>query len=264
MAKKNTTETALQKAQVHEQLPDHLREYQDEGFENAVLTDYVIPLAALMQSQSPLVLEDGSDIVAGDIIDSVDHTLLVAGKADHPLSRARIIIILYKHPYIEWTPREEGGGIVAISDDRNGELARRCARNERRADGKQAVTEYQSFICLFPDSGDDWLTRPRLLSFSRTNYKNGKQLLTLARQRGGGKAPIYSGYYELYTKTESNSKGKYKVIKVEPGGWVEPELIEHVRAKHLEFKQLDKDKGLTVADEGVNADIEEDENDEGF
>ena len=61
---------------------------------------------------------------------------------------------------------------------------------------------------------------PVIVSFSKTSYRTGKQLLSLGKFCGGD---MFSRKYKLASQMETNDIGTYAVLKVTPVGNSSPD-----------------------------------------
>jgi hypothetical protein len=218
------------------------------GFEGGIdQEDLVIPRAAVMQSTSDelkdkqLVKEKG--IVFGDIVNSLTKD---------KLGEEFIPIFMFKN-WARFNPRDEKdpnfvqgiapAGTVWVSRD---PLDPRVVSESKFGPNgeKPAATTFINFFSFFPGS-----PMPVIVSFAKTSYGAGKKLITLARLTGGD---LFSKKYRLTTETESNEKGTYAVLKIQPSGNVTPEEYKHCEELWNKFSQKAKD--IQVHDQAKSED----------
>lgn len=187
------------------------------GFENTSREDFSIPFLNLLQSNSPEVEQiDGAK--ASMLHNSVTN-MIYPGQVDGIV----VVPATTDHVYVEWRPREAGGGIVAIhaldSD------AVKEARNAvtvgkfRNGAGNDMVeTFYVYAIALFPDG-----PMPVVMSFSSTKIKKYKMWLTNAQtclvDIGGGRRvnpPLFAHKYRVRSVKEKNTKGEFWNYDINP------------------------------------------------
>ncbi len=88
-------------------------QHADAGFENVGGDDLVLPFLGVLQSNSPQVTEDiGSGGIAGAKMGSLYNSVtddLFDGKKGLLFTPA-----CTEHCYVEWVPRDKGGGFVAV------------------------------------------------------------------------------------------------------------------------------------------------------
>ena len=90
------------------------------GLENVSNEDLQVPFLQIIQTNSPEVDKAASDYEskgiegasAGDVFDTVSRKVI----ADFG-EPVRVIPIAYNKAYVEWVPREQGGGIVTVHKD---------------------------------------------------------------------------------------------------------------------------------------------------
>jgi len=217
------------------------------GFECGVdQDDLVIPRAAVMQSTSDelkdraLVKEKG--LTFGMVINSLTK---------EPLGEEFIPIFMFKN-WARFNPRDEKdpnfvpgiapAGTVWISRDPLDPRVQ--AESKFGANGeKPAATTFINFFSYFPGS-----PMPVIVSFAKTSYGAGKKLITLARLTGGD---LFSKKYRLTTDTESNEKGTYAVLKVQPVGNATTE--EHKQCEALWNTFSRKSNEILVHDQAGDA-----------
>ena len=88
---------------------------------------------------------------------------------------------------------------------------------------------------------------PIIISFSKTSYKTGKQLLSLAKFNGGD---MFSRKYKLVSHMETNDIGTYAVFKIHPIGMATPE--EYKKGESLWDDFSNKAKDIKVHEESEN------------
>ena len=93
--------------------PGAARQEEPEGFENLGADDYAIPFFSILQKGSPEVDPDKKDEYIpgskpGMIMNSVTNEL-IDGKVGFA-----IVPVHRKHEFLEWIPRDQGGGLGRI------------------------------------------------------------------------------------------------------------------------------------------------------
>lgn len=148
------------------------------GFDDDDADDMIIPRVKVINALSPE--RKANEANEGDIINSLTQDKY----------NGQVFIPVFKFTNnILWRPRSEGGGIACIArdgkhgDDSDGSqvLCNQCRKNEfdNTKQGKDAIptcTKYINFFGFFRDSAV-----PIILSFGKTNYKEGKKLYSLAK-----------------------------------------------------------------------------------
>ena len=206
------------------------------GFELKIdRSDLIIPRAKLLQALSPEVVLGAK---AGEIINS----LLVDALP------SRFVPVFCWKSYIRFNPRNrteagfdpnfEAGAIIWRSTDP--EDARVIEETKFGPNGEKplAMTSL-NFFSFFPG-----VAMPVVVSFSRTSYKAGKQLLSLARFCGGD---MWSRAYQLGAELQTTDKGTYYIFTVTASG--ESSVEERLQAEAFWTAFSDKAAELKVHEE---------------
>jgi hypothetical protein len=196
------------------------------GRENMSVTDMSIPYFTLLQSLSPQVKKSSPAGIKvegaeeGDIYNTVTKELF-AGE-----DGINIIPCAFNKAWVEWQPRDSGGGFVTSYPDDS--MLRQCERNEvgfdvRVDNGNLIVPTYYYYVMrLKEDGGYEF----GIISMSRTAMKKGRKLNSLISAlqltNSAGKPfnpPMFSQIYKVTAIPESNAKGDFynwetKFVKV--------------------------------------------------
>jgi len=205
-----------------DQLPALASQFEEEanhGFEQADQDSYAVPFMSIIQSLSPQRdKKDGAYIdgaAEGMIFNSATGELWDAEDGKQPL---KAIPVHFKRSFVEWGPRESGGGFVAEHTVEDGkELLKSCVRNAKGQDelpnGNYLVDTRTHYIIAVHEDGT---TEPAVINMSSTQTKKSRRWMTVMQNlkmtgAGGRKftPPMYSHYYELSTISESNDKGRW-------------------------------------------------------
>lgn len=205
------------------------------GFEGTTAKDLSVPFLGILQSNSPQV-EDGTVEGAkpGMIINTVTNELIDGEKGQI------FIPVHYDRAYVEWTPRDKGGGFVGLHDV-NSELVKAELEKQKGARGKIILannnelieTEYCYCLTLEKDaltpSGFAVLS---LTSTKLTPFRKFKTALFMLK----GKPPIFVNRAILKTDKQKNEKGTFWNAKFEPavGGSWKTSLIPN----NADYKEL--------------------------
>jgi len=193
------------------------------GFEEKIdHEDLIIPRAKLIQALSPELSEGIEGLKIGSVINSLTKEIL---------SQEFIPVFMFKN-FIRFNPRKkddpnflssfEPGAVVWKSSDPSDPKVIDETKFGPNGE-KPPATTFLNFFSYFPGCA-----MPIILSFSKTSYKTGKQLLSLAKFCGGD---MFSRKYKLTSAMETNDIGTYAVLKVTPVGAVTPEeydICEHL------------------------------------
>lgn len=183
---------------------------EQRGFEAGVdQEDLIIPRAKLIQALSPEMQEGIEGVKVGTIINSLTKEVL---------PNEFIPIFSFKN-YIRFNPRSkddpnfdsdfEPGAIIWRSTDVSDPHVLEQTKFGPNGEKPVAVT-FLNFFSYFPG-----VAMPVIVSFSKTSYRTGKQLLSLGKFCGGD---MFSRKYRLSSQMETNDVGTYAVLKIAPAG----------------------------------------------
>lgn len=203
------------------------------GFENEEATDLLMPRIELLQSMSPAVAEGKGK--AGELVNQISKS---------PFTTDIFIPVAMQRKYIKWIPRNEGGGVeYQTNDPKDPRVIKDTAWGAHGE--KPTCTAYMNFLVILEGQ-----TLPIVLSFSMTNYQEGRKLYTMCKMAN---CDMWMKKYKLGTKSKKNQMGTWFVFDVSEAGdansneIVIGEQIYNSFAKN-EFKvDLDQGGGQKVA-----------------
>lgn len=178
------------------------------GFDEAHSEDNIIPRIKVINALSP-ERQDG-EAEEGDVINSLTKESIV-GK--------RFIPIKVYYSNIEWNPDRDDDdnrifcrsydGTTGTDSEGCAHNCKECGRNkfDNTKVGKEAqpkCTAYMNFLGFF--EGDPL---PVVVSFSRTNYNEGKKMLSIARSL---RRSIWGYSYKFSGKLVTKGKQKWYII----------------------------------------------------
>ncbi len=148
------------------------------GFEDDNESDMIIPRIKIINALSPERKDKLAD--EGDIVNSLTVEKL----------NGKVFIPVFKfNSNIEWKDRAEGGGIRChakdgkrgYESDGTSKMCAQCRRNEfdNSKTGREALPKCTKYINFFGFIAGERM--PIILSFSKTNYNEGRKLYSLAR-----------------------------------------------------------------------------------
>lgn len=177
------------------------------GLEDVSADDYAIPFVRILQPLSPQVVKgtvEGAE--AGDIIETATNSLY---------EEIDVIPCAFKRHYIEWKPREQGGGFVASYELGNPviQTAVRQGNKDILPNGHE-LQNTSEFYCLL-DSDGMWM--PVVISMTATQLKRGRRWLTIMQKqkmtstdgRRTFTPPTFAYSYTLKTLSETNNAGTW-------------------------------------------------------
>ena len=227
--------------------PDYILP-SNEGFENVDTSSLSLPRVVLMQGLSPAVTEGSAK--AGEVWDSL------GGKVADKEKAFCFIPIFHYLQAIEWGVRASQEGILQTSTDPKNPLFIRAKNREKTMkNGKEeyAITLYHNFIVILPPN-----QALMCLSCSRTNYKHGNTLLTMARYRGN--YPLYAGRYTAQSKFMQSKGNAFYNWDFTNAGWATKDEIDCCRTQYLNIKAAFDSQKLNVDIEGDKHETEDNPN----
>tara|TARA_R110002020_G_scaffold183295_13_gene379541 strand:- start:473 stop:1264 length:792 start_codon:yes stop_codon:yes gene_type:complete len=205
-------------------------QYGNEGFAEVTSDDLAIPFLRILAQLSPQVNKRDGSYVEGAEAGMIYNTVL--NEAYGGEEGVLVIPCYYNRRYVEWTPREKGGGYVesyAPSDS----IVSTATRNERGEDtlpnGNLLSNTAQFFvIMLHKDLGP----QRALITMTSTQLKKSRKWLSQAQsitatgEKGMYVLPLMSQVYRLNTVQEQNDKGTWFGWEITRVKGLNPEDVE--------------------------------------
>jgi len=188
------------------------------GLEETTTEDFAIPFIRVLQPMSPQLQKQNGSYVAGASSGDLFNT--VTGEAYDGEKGIVIVPCAYNKKYIEWIPREKGGGLVNANHDIS--ILSSCTRDpETRKyhtkEGNEIVETAQFFVLVL--DGDT--AQQAVLAFTSTQLGVARKWLTMLRmarvQNSKGvsvEAPMFAYSYRLTSTVQSNDKGSWSAYSV--------------------------------------------------
>ena len=207
---------------------------QRMGFDGADDGDLLMPRLKVVQPIEAVNFDSVNEpnIKPGVFINSITHEIL----------GNEFIPIFVMKSWIKFKPQSEGGGMEWRSTDANDPRViaeSKWGIDDRGNDVPPLAASYLNFFSVMEGSES-----PLMISFTKTSYKAGKKLLSLAKLRPGD---LFSRKYRLTARLSQNDlKQSYFVLDVSPGPAVTNE--EHQRCLEM-FKSFHPRKETIVTDQ---------------
>lgn len=230
-----------------------LEQFAGGGMQEMKAEDMSIPFLRILAQLSPQVNKrDGAYVQgaeAGDIYHTVENR---AFKGDAGIT---VVPCYLSHRYVEWKPREKGGGYVASyhAEDPITKTTRRDDRgNEVLPNGNILVNTYQYFVLLITESGPQRC----MIAMSSSQVTRAKkwnttmQAQTARGEKGLFTLPMFAFKYHLKTVPQQNDKGSWY-------GW---EIVKGDQVSDVETFQMAHEFFLAVRDGDVK--VREDDGEE--
>lgn len=195
----------------------------NSGYENQSSSDYQIPFLVLLQAMSPQCgdPEDGGVEGArpGMLFNSVTHEVF-SGK-----DGVEFVPAYTEHLFLEWVPRDQGGGIVGRHTPDSEIVARAKANSDfgkyKTPSGNDLVEAFQIYGVLVGEDGD--ANGMAVISFTSTKIKVYKNIITKLRMftiktSDGRKInpPLFAHKLRISSFKDRNSQGEFHNFVVNP------------------------------------------------
>lgn len=210
------------------------------GFEGTSGADLSIPFISILQSNSPQVEEDSDRYKPGMLVNTVTGDIIDADVAKHGAGQP-FLPVHKETAYVEWVPRDSGGGFVGLHDP-NGEVVKKAiAANGGSRIGKLTLDNGNELIethyiyGLLLDEAGETTTGFAVVSFTSTKIKPYRDFTT-AMYTLKGRPPMFANRAVLKTVKQKNEKGSFFNFKIEPlkGSWSESLINPATEAALLE------------------------------
>lgn len=192
-------------------LPFDFGELAGEGMDNMTSADQAVPFIRILQALSPEVAKKDSKIegaASGMFIDSVSNEL-----------REELIFVpcLTEHLYVEWRPRNQGGGFVGRHELHSG-VDRQARRNEKGklvlANGNELVETFYVAVLLLDEPDATMPSGFAMLAFTSSGIQPYKKSIGELRKFPG--APLFAHRLRATTEEQSNSEGTWSNWVIRP------------------------------------------------
>lgn len=252
MSKKN--EVAVAQSNLPVAFADDMMADSGLGFENVSANDVAIPYLKILQALSP-------ELRGVTKVPGAEEGLIINTVTQQLMRDVRVVPCAFKKSFVEWTPREAGGGLVKEHLDES--ILDKTKKNERNQDvlpnGNLIVTTAYHYVLVLTDSGFE----RALIAMSSTQLKKSRrwlgQMMGL-QVKVGDKSftpPPFSHNYHVGTGMETKDSNSWY-------GWVinDPILItdrglydaakkfgQDVTAGNVKVSEPPQDGGVVVEDD---------------
>lgn len=205
------------------------------GFENQTTEDRAIPFLVILQSNSPQVEAEESELKPGMLFNSVTEAAINGREG------IRFVPAITEHVFVEWVPRGRGGGFVAVHEKTSDIVKTAKAKStvfgkysteydehgRARVDGNDVPTGndivetfYVYGVILDENDEPDEIA---LIAFTSTKikpYKNWSTKLGMFTIPGPDgvkqRPPLFAHKCHLSTVQEKNAKGTFYNFVIKP------------------------------------------------
>jgi len=184
------------------------------GLEGLGTDDLAIPFINILQSNSPQLNKREGKFIVGSEVGMLFNTVtneLFSGEEG-----IDVVPCAYQRTLVEWVPREQEGGFVAVHNPESGVLSQ-TTKNERGQDvmpnGNYLANTASHYVILIspaygPTQAVISMTSTQLKKSRKWNTQMVSQVVTLPD--GGVKPkPSFASAYKLKTMPESNKHGSW-------------------------------------------------------
>lgn len=189
---------------------EEMAKWSGAGMETMGREDFAIPFLTILQALSPQLQKNKSEYNPEAEQGMIMNT--ATGELFSGEDGILVIPVAYDFEFIEWRPRDIGGGLVARY--KRGEQPTDVKRNDkgqdvRAANGNILVGTHQYFVLV----DNDGKIEQCVLAMSKTQAKKSKRwngLLNQAKVPGTDRqAPAFANVWRFTTIAESNDKGSW-------------------------------------------------------
>jgi len=194
------------------------------GFGNLDMSrDVMIPYINILQTTSPQLNPSKAEYVEEAKVGQFYNTV-----SQEVSTSLNVIPVLYQLKYVEWKPRETGGGLVEMHDADSGILGKttrdRVTFKDTLSNGNYIATTAYHYVMV---QGTDGNWSQAVISMTSTQLKKSRRWnsLMLSQKLKGPSGlftpPTYAMIYRLSTVSESNDRGSWFGYQIEKVGTVE-------------------------------------------
>lgn len=193
------------------------------GFENQTSSDYSIPFLGVLQQMSPQVSDPSDGGIDGARPGMIFNT--VTGELYPAKEGLEFVPSLTQHVFVEWVPRDSGGGFVAIHEI-NSDVVKQAKANSqefgklRLANGNDLIETFYVYGVVCKDEEPEGMA---VIAFTSTKIKVYKafstkiNMFTLKSPNGTKqKPPLFAHSLKLTTAKEKNNKGEFHNFSIAP------------------------------------------------
>lgn len=141
------------------------------GLEEATQDSFALPILSVLQSMSQAVQDDDSGAVRPGLI--YDSTL------KQSLETVTVVPVYYQQRFLEWVPRDNGGGLVDIYTAQNKPGTKGGFGKHVLENGNELVDTRIHYVLVLTDEE----AYPAMISMSSTDIKTSKHWCSLMRRQ---------------------------------------------------------------------------------
>ena len=184
------------------------------GLEDTSSDDFAIPFLQLLQALSPQLNKNDGKYVKGAEQGNIFNT--VTGEATDGDEGLIVVPCYYNKKYLEWAPRETGGGLINTHDSRD--ILTQTTKNERGQfvldNGNYIAETAQFYVMVCNEDETEWTQA--VIAMTSTQLSKARKWVSQMKQRrvknsAGAmvEAPMFLFKYRLKTVAEQNDRGSW-------------------------------------------------------
>ncbi len=185
------------------------------GFEGTTSADLSVPFLGILQSNSPQVEDDDPKGAKSGMLFNTVTREMIDGEEGH------VFLPCHKEmAFVEWVPREKGGGFVGLHDPNGDVVKEAVANNDGERFGKLFVGEnelsetHYAYGLLLDEEGLESIGFG-VISFTSTKIKPFKDWVT-AMYTLKGKPPLFANRGRIRTVKQKNGLGTFYNFRIDP------------------------------------------------
>jgi hypothetical protein len=185
----------------------------ETGFEHMTQADFKVPFLSVLQAKSPQL----PGAKAGSFINTVSNELFDGKKG------IVVVPVHSIHQYLEWIPRDDGGGLVNVYDWQAPEVLAVLKKAAKRF-GKHKINDnndlQESFNVFMLHLREDGTRQPIVMGFASSQIGAYQAWMTMAKSQvvveNGQQRPraLWSHRYRITTAFNQNKKGTWHKMSV--------------------------------------------------
>ena len=207
------------------------------GLENLTADDLTIPRLKILQALSPEVNKRDGKYIEGSASGDITNTVT---KEIYPENEGCVVLpVAYRRMFLEWQPRESGGGLVKQHLDPN--ILSQTTKDKTGSDMLENGNYIQTSATHYSLVVDGDSYHQVMIPMAGTQLKKSRTwnsvMASLKVKSSEGKIftpPSYSHKYRLTTVAESNDRGQWFGWNIELVGVLsDEEMFLYEAAKHF-------------------------------
>jgi len=193
------------------------------GMENADQDSFSIPFLRIIQSNSPEIEE----------LDEAKPGMIVNTATSELYNEIEVVPVTYERAFIEWVPRDNGGGLAAFWSVEDGKAAEakygRDGAKIKLDNGNDLIDTRQHYVLLRHSDGS---TEPAMIAMSSTQINNSKEWMNKinrVKTPGGKTAPMFATSYTLGSRKRQKDSYSWDVWTIETNGFVDAQTYHDAK-----------------------------------